>query len=365
VTCLFLDIIIEKGKIMDLSNARSEFAAALRHVCSERGIDPQSVIEALEQALLAAYRKEKGIEVLEESYRVDIDSETGEIHVFNNEEDVTPSGFGRIASQTAKQVVLQRIREAEKQAIIKAFEDKVGTVQSGMVQRYEGQTVVIDLGLTEAYMLRSEQVFRERYRLNQRYLFYITEIANTEKGPRVMVSRTREELVKEIFAREVPEVANGSVEVVNLVREPGVRTKLSVKATAQGIDPVGTCVGQKGVRVQAVILALGGDERVDVIAHTDDQAKLIAAALAPAKGLLVNLDKDTKAAQVICPVDQLSLAIGRAGHNVRLAAKLTGWHIDIKPPAGAELSEDAQKAIDEMRAEESVENDTSEAVVEN
>lgn len=352
---------------MDVTNARSEFAAALRHVCSERGIDADSVIDAVKGALLAAYRKEKGLELLDESYRVDLDSETGEIHVFHNDEDVTPSGFGRIASQTAKQVVLQRIREAEKTAILKAFEDKVGTVQSGMIQRFEGPHVVVDLGLTEGFFPRSEQVFRERYRLNQRYLFYIVEIAQTEKGPRVIVSRTREQLVKEIFAREVPEVANGSVEIVGLVREAGVRTKLTVKATAQGIDPVGTCVGQKGVRVQAVILALGGEERVDVIAFSDDPAKLIASALAPAKGLLVNLDKDTHAAQVICPVDQLSLAIGRRGHNVRLAAHLTGWHIDIKAPAGAELTEEAQKAIEDMNAnvqKEEGEATPSEEVVE-
>lgn len=340
---------------MDVTNARSEFAAALRHVCSERGIDADSVIDAVKSALLAAYRKEKGLELLDESYRVELDSETGEIHVFHEEEDVTPSGFGRIASQTAKQVVLQRIREAEKQAVLKAFEDKIGTVQSGMVQRFEGPNVIADLGLTEGVLPRSEQVFRERYRLNQRYLFYIVEIAQTEKGPRVIVSRTREELVKEVFAREVPEVSNGSVEIVSLVREAGIRTKLSVKANAQGIDPVGTCVGQKGVRVQAVILALGGDERVDVIAHSDDPAKLIASALAPAKGLLVNLDKDSHAAQVICPVDQLSLAIGRKGHNVRLAANLTGWHIDIKAPAGAELTEDAQRAFDDMRVDENAE----------
>ena len=349
---------------MDVTNARSEFAAALRHVCSERGIDAESVIDAVKSALLAAYRKEKGVDLLDDSYRVDLDSETGEIHVFHDEEDVTPSGFGRIASQTAKQVVLQRIREAEKQAILKAFEDKVGTVQSGMVQRFEGPNVVVDLGLTEGLMPRSEQVFRERYRLNQRYLFYIVEIAQTDKGHRVIVSRTREDLVKEVFSREVPEVANGSVEIVGLVREPGVRTKLAVKANAQGIDPVGTCVGQKGVRVQAVIMALGGDERVDVIAHSDDPAKLIASALAPAKGLLVNLDKDTRSAQVICPVDQLSLAIGRNGHNVRLAATLTDWRIDIKAPVGAELTEDAQKAMEDLVLNEDlVENANQEQAV--
>ncbi|NJO69548.1 MAG: hypothetical protein HC830_09945 [Bacteroidetes bacterium] len=218
--------------------------------------------------------------------------------------------------------------------------------------------------MTEGYMPREEQVPRERYRLNTRFLFYIVEIATTPKGPRVVVSRTRDDLVKEVFAREVPEVSSGAVELVRVAREPGFRTKVVVKASISGIDPVGTCVGQKGVRVQAVILALGGDERVDVLPHTDDEAKLVASALAPAKGLLVNLDNDTRIAKVLCPVDQISLAIGREGHNVRLAAKLTGWKIDIHSAQGEELAEANESGDVEVKEEETApempESDTTE-----
>jgi N utilization substance protein A len=323
---------------MDITQARTEFASALRQVCAERGIDPEAVIDTIKAAILAAYRKEAGLETTDD-LTVEVDSETGEIGIFQEGKNITPAGFGRIASQTAKQVILQRIREAEKTALVKEYESRIGTIQSGMIQRFDAGNVIVDLGRAEAVMPRDEQVQRERYRVNQRLTFYIAEIRQGERGSQIIVSRSRPELVQEIFRREVPEIASGAVEVKAIAREAGGRTKIAVFSKQSGVDPVGSCVGQKGVRVQAVISEIG-EERIDVIQFSDDTAKFIAASLAPAKGVLVDLNKETKEALVTCPTDQLSLAIGKEGQNVRLAVKLTGWKIDIKGPKGTEVPEE-------------------------
>ncbi|MCL4360674.1 transcription termination factor NusA [Patescibacteria group bacterium] len=308
---------------------RSEFSLALNQVATERGIDPSVVVETIKAAILAAYRKDYGADELE-TLTVDLNPDTGEAKIFRDTKDITPPGFGRIAAQTAKQVILQRIREAEKQAVLTDFQAKVGTIVSGMVLRFDGPNVIVDIGRTQAIMPPQEQSQGERYHLNQRLTFYIEGIRETARGNEIIVSRAHKGLVEGLFRREVPEVAQGSVELRVIAREAGGRTKIAVYSNQSGVDPVGSCVGQKGVRVQAVISELGGSEKVDIIQWTEDPRQFIIAALAPAKDLDVSLDEKKKAATVLVPDDQLSLAIGRDGQNVRLAAKLTGWKIDIR-----------------------------------
>lgn len=318
---------------------RSEFLLALNQVASERNISLETIIKTIEDALLMAYRKDRSLsgEIVEtEQFLAEINQETGEAAIYRKNEDnsmgenVTPPGFGRIAAQTAGQVLRQRIREAEKKAVIEDFTQKVGSIVGGMVLRFDGPNIIVDISKAEAVMPPQEQNPAEHYRLNQRLTFYIEGIRETARGQEVVVSRAHKNLVTELFRREVPEVASGAVEVKLLAREAGGRTKLAVISTQQGVDPVGACVGQKGVRVQAVINELGGSEKVDIIQFTDDSKQLIAAALAPAKEIEIILDADKQSAVAVVPDDQLSLAIGREGQNVRLAAKLTGWKIDIK-----------------------------------
>ncbi len=312
---------------------RSEFALALNQVATERGIDPAVVLETIKAAILAAYRKDYGAEELE-LLIVELNSDSGEAKILKEGKDVTPPGFGRIAAQTAKQVILQRIREAEKQAVLTDYQTKVGTVVSGMVLRFDGPTVIIEIGRAQAAMPPQEQNPAERYHLNQRLTFYIEGIRETMRGSEIIVSRSHKGLVEGLFKREVPEVASGAVELRLVAREAGGRTKIAVYSNQPGVDPVGSCVGQKGVRVQTVIGELGANEKVDIIQWSDDAKQFIMAALAPAKDLEVILNDKKKLAEVLAPDDQLSLAIGRDGQNVRLAAKLTGWKIDMRGKGG-------------------------------
>ncbi len=311
---------------------RSEFALALHQVATERGIDVNVVLETIKAAILAAYRKDYGADELEQM-TVEINSDTGEAKILKRGEDITPPGFGRIAAQTAKQVILQRIREAEKSAVISDFQAKVGSIVPGMVLRFDGPSVIVDIGKAQAVMPPSEQSHGERYHLNQRLTFYIEGIRESAKGSEIIVSRAHKGLVEGLFRREVPEVAQGAVGIRSIVRESGSRTKIAVYSSQSGVDPVGSCVGQKGVRVQAVINELGGSEKVDIIQWSDDPKQYIIAALAPAKDMLVMLHEDIQSATVYVPEDQLSLAIGKDGQNVRLAAKLTDWKIDIRNKA--------------------------------
>lgn len=313
---------------------RSEFSLALNQVATERGIDPNVVMETIRAAILAAYRKDYGIDELL-TLTVDLNPDTGEARVLQDGKDVTPPGFGRIAAQTAKQVILQRIREAEKQAVLSDFQGKIGGIVPGMILRFDGPNVIVDIGRTQSVMPVAEQNPAERYHLNQRLTFYIEGIRETMRGNEIIVSRAHKGLVEGLFAREVPEVAQNSVELRVVAREAGNRTKVAVYSTAPGVDPVGSCVGQKGVRVQAVINELGGNEKVDIIQWSDDMKLFIMASLAPAKDMEVVLNEKKQAAEVMVPDDQLSLAIGRDGGNVRLAAKLTGWKIDIKGKGGS------------------------------
>jgi N utilization substance protein A len=308
---------------------RSEFSLALNQVATERGIDPTVVLETIKAAILAAYRKDYGTEEVD-LLTVEIDADSGEAKILKDGKDVTPPGFGRIAAQTAKQVILQRIREAEKQAVLADYQTKVGSIASGMILRFDGPNIIVDIGRTQAVMPPQEQSQGEQYHLNQRLTFYIEGIRETMRGNDIIVSRANKGLVEGLFRREVPEVAQGAVELRVIAREAGGRTKVAVFSSQSGVDPVGSCVGQKGVRVQAVINELGGNEKVDIIQWSDDVRQLIISSLAPAKDLEVQLDEDKKNAEVLAPQDQLSLAIGRDGQNVRLAAKLTGWKIDIR-----------------------------------
>jgi transcription termination/antitermination protein NusA len=317
---------------------RSEFALALNQVASERGVDVSVVLDTVTNAILAAYRKDHPtIEV--EEYSAKLNPNTGEAKILHGEEDVTPPGFGRIAAQTAKQVILQKIREKEKEAIFSDYKVKIGSVVNGMILRFAGPNIIVDIGKAEAIMPSSEQISNERYQLNQRLAFYLSDIREGMKGDEIIVSRAHNGLLEGLFQREVPEVAQGSVEIKAVVREPGNRAKIAVHSTQPGIDPVGSCVGQKGVRVQAIIQELGGLEKIDIIQWSEDIRTYIAQALSPAKNVKVTVDEDEKIAHVKVPQDELSLAIGRDGQNVRLAYKLTKYRIEIEGEGAAKEEE--------------------------
>lgn len=320
-----------------MSQLKSEFMLALNQICAERGIDPKIVIEAIKQSIIAALKRDLGLDVEAEliGYEVTVNEETGAIAVIKDGKDATPAGFGRIAAQVAKQVIMQRVREAEKDSIIADYSDKIGTLITGMILRFDGPNVVIDIGRGQAIMPQNEAIPNEFYRLNQRIAVYVKEIRDTYKGKTIIVSRSAPELVKELFAREVPEVGSNSVQIVAIAREAGHRTKIAVKSTEDGVDPVGSCVGQKGVRVQAVINELNG-EKIDIVEYSQNLPEFVKAALAPAEGFDVVVDEAKRKVTVTVPDDQLSLAIGRGGQNARLAAKLTQFKIDIKGTTSTE-----------------------------
>lgn len=342
--------------MQDTKMVRTDFAVAITQIANERKIPVESIYEAIKQALVSAYRKQYGPLPEESHYYATLNEESGESRIFkvpvtkrdeeteevlewddSNPEDVTPAGFGRIAAQTAKQVILQKIRESEKGEIIKEYSDRIGEVITAQILRMDGRTVVLDIGRGQGYMPPEEQMRGEFYRMNNRISVLVKEIRETHKGEAVICSRADKRLVAELFAREVPEVASGAVEIALISREAGVRTKLAVKSTQEGVDPVGSCVGQRGVRVQEVIRELN-NEKLDIIPYTEDDRLLIEGALAPAENLTIELNKEDKTATVTAPEDQMSLAVGRGGQNVRLAAKLTGYHITIKTTGGQQAS---------------------------
>ena len=327
--------------------ARTEFASALNQVCSERGVEPAVVIDSIKQAILAAYRKDYGEP---DGMEVELDENTGEVKIIQGKKDITPAGFGRIAAQTAKQVILQRIREAEKEAIMSEYSGKVGTLVSGIIQRISGPIVTVNLGKAEGIMPPQEQASNERYSVNQRLKFYVVGIKEGPRGEEIIVSRSAPGLLEQLFKQEVPELASGSVEVKAIAREGGSRSKIAVASGQLGVDPVGSCVGQKGVRVQAVMNELG-DEKIDIIAFQEDPAEFIKAALSPAKEISVKIEEEEKSAEATVPDDQLSLAIGKEGQNVRLAAKLTGYRIDIRGKSGTprEVEQKEKKAQEEAK----------------
>jgi transcription termination/antitermination protein NusA len=354
-----------------------EIVEALHGLEQEKGIDAETLMAALEDALLSAYKKSPGaaryarvdldrntadFRVFElilppeleekllaqavEAQEEEIDPETGELREPEDPEldpemlrpyedqiksrDVTPDGFGRIAAQTAKQVILQRIREAERQMMYDEYQDRVGELITGIIQQSDNRYTLVQLReRVEALLPRSEQVWNERYDHGMRVKAVITDVSAEGKGPSIVVSRRSPELIKELFELEVPEIADGLVEIVGVAREPGYRSKIAVISHADGVDPVGACVGPRGSRVRMVVSELRG-EKIDIIPYNEEPARFVAKALSPARVREVLVDDDTKEATVIVPDDQLSLAIGREGQNARLAAKLTGWKVDIK-----------------------------------
>ena len=321
--------------------ARTEFAAALNQIASERNIPVDVILDAVKAALVASFNKDfegeaKKIEENGEMISVDLDPESGEFKLKAGKADapakdfvdITPPGFGRIAAQTAKQVILQTVREAEKAATIAEFKDRLGEIVTGMVQRMDGKNVIVDIGRGQAVMPPEEQVRNEYYRLNSRLSVLLADIRDSFKGQQIIVSRSDPRLVAALFAREVPEVGAGSVVAKGIAREAGNRTKITVASNQEGVDPVGSCVGQKGVRVQAVINELNG-EKIDIIQYSEDKDKLLKAALAPADVTKMEFNQDQSEVTVTVPDDQLSLAIGRGGTNVKLAAKLVGVRIKV------------------------------------
>lgn len=347
---------------------RSEFALALNQIASERGVDASVIIETMKSAILAAYRKDNPSEIeqteeeQEVGFLVDLNENTGETRILHDGKDITPPGFGRIAAQTAKQVLLQKIREKEKDAIIGEYTKRVGTVVMGTVVRFAGGNIIMDIGKAEAVLPPTQRIQNEQYFLNKKMPVYILEISE-EKGREVVVSRSHAGLIEGLLKKEVPEVSAGSVVVDKIVREPGSRAKIAVSSKQSGIDPVGSCVGQKGVRIQAVIDALDGLEKIDVIQGSTDPAKFIVNALSPAKNVEVTVNEKEKIAYVTAPKEELPLIIGRDGQNVRLASKLSGYNIEVKDSEPMEIIEDTPyvETPKAEKVEEVVEPEKSEA----
>ncbi len=359
---------------------RTEFAAAIAQIAKERKIDPEYIYEAIEHALVSAYRKEVGLED-DYYYLVELDKEDGSAQIYkapvtkrdpetteilewdeSKKEKVTPPGFGRIAAQTAKQVILQEIRHSEKEQIIADYKDRIGELTTAQVLRMDRGTVIMDLGRGQGYMPPQEQMRGEFYRKNQRLSVLIKEISETFRGKSVILSRSAPELVVKLFEREVPEVGSGAVEIVAVAREAGVRTKIAVRSTQDGVDPVGSCVGQRGVRVQKVIEEVN-NEKIDIVPFHEDEVLFLQAALSPAENLLIEIDEETNLVTVTAPDDQLSLAIGRGGQNVRLAAKLTGYRITIKSAEGNVASQVTGQEQYEIDTYEGLTEETKEFLV--
>lgn len=267
---------------------------------------------------------------MEEELIAKINRENGEAKIFKGETNITPPGFGRIAAQTAKQVILQKIREAEKKTVVSHYRAQVGSIMKGRIIRYDGRNAYLDIGKAEALLPRDEQIKNERYEVNDSLIVYLKEINEDKFGnTRIIISRIDPKLIEELFKREVPEIVNGTVQIKKVAREPGERAKIAVSSSQGGVDPVGACVGQKGIRVQTVTDELGGNEKIDIIQWNDDEKLFLMSALSPAKITNVTLDKEAKKAKVYVDEDQTPLAIGSRGINVNLAAKLTEYDIDI------------------------------------
>jgi N utilization substance protein A len=345
---------------------KSEFFLALNQVATERGISPDDVLDSIKSAVLAAYHKDYGpqIETSQETIddrteenpegvEVKINQESGEMHIFKDDADITPPGFGRIAAQTARQVILQQIREAEKRTIVQHYSAQVGSIIKGRIIRFEGRNVIIDIGKAEAFLPVEEQIRSEGYHLSDTLTVYIKEIKEDQyNNSRIIVSRADNELVKQLFQKEVPEIDSGTVVIKGVVREPGERTKISVHSDQTGVDPVGACVGQKGMRVKAVTEELGGAEKIDIIQYNSDDVIYIREALSPAKILSVDLDKKEKRAIVHVDVDQAPLAIGQRGVNVNLAGALTGYTLDVVQKQGEKVVEEEAEVEEDTPAVE-------------
>lgn len=346
----------------------AELFMLLDEIEKEKGISRDVVLDALNGALLSAYRKNFGAT---KDAKVIIDEKTGAIKVYARknivdevtdreseisvenakkidpryeagdvlETEVTPSAFGRIAAQTARQVVLQRIREAEREKAFDAFSDRENDIMTATVRKIDRGNVMLEIGDTESVLMPNEQVRNDNYKPGMKYKVFVVEVANSVKGIHLMVSRSHPGLVRRLFELEVPEIKSGIIEIKGLSREPGSRSKIAVASSLSNVDPVGTCIGPKGMRVQAVIDELRG-EKIDIVRYSDDPAEYVTQALSPASVVSIDVDEEKKMCRVVVPHDQLSLAIGKEGQNARLAARLTGWKIDLK--SDADVSETAE-----------------------
>jgi N utilization substance protein A len=372
-----------------------QLAVAIKAIAEEKNLPEDAVQEVVEQALAAAYRRDYGDR--EQDVRVNMNLNTGDIDVYVTKEVVEEvddprvqislidasvmkknaklgdfmeiheeaQDFGRVAAQTAKQVILQRLREAEREIIMNEYEDKIGTVINGIVSRVEGNIVRVDLGKAQGIMPKSEQIQGERYYPGQRLKVFLKDVERGFRGPQLVVSRGNTQFVEWLFRGEVPEMENGAVEIKGLAREAGVRSKIAVSSTVQGVDPVGTFVGGHGTRVNAVMSEIGEQEKIDIVVWSDNTEEYITNALSPTKVTKVVLDEKNKKAKVVVPEDQLSIAIGKSGQNVRLASKLTGYDIDIA--AESEVAPDTaetKKPIQKLKKKEQLESSLLEAIEE-
>lgn len=351
---------------------QNQFISAIEQICEEKGISKEMVLGAIEAAIIAAYKKDFGDK--EQEVRVELDPNNGDATIFVTKEIVESvedpmiqitladakkvkkdasvgdfvevkeddKEFGRVAAQTAKQVILQRIREAERDVVFSEYSDKEGQIINATVQRFENGNTYIDLGKATGVMFPNDQIPNEKYYPGQRIKVFVVRVEQTNRGPQIVVSRSHPDMVRRLFEMEVPEIANGTVEIAGIAREAGARTKIAVKSNAEGVDPVGTFVGGRGTRVQAVMGELG-EEKIDIIHYSDNPAEYITNALSPTKVISVKIDEENKKALVKVPEDQLSLAIGKSGQNVRLAAKLTGWNVDIDGADDAGIEQTAKE----------------------
>lgn len=363
----------KQSKIID----SKELIMALEDLEKEKGIKKDYMLESIETALVTAYKR--NYDSNSENVKIIMNSETGEIHVYAEKEvvenveddkiqinltdaikvnknlnigdtaqiEIIPRDFGRIAAQTAKQVIIQKIREASRNVLFDEFSDRKGEIISGLIQKADGGIVVVDLGKLEGVMPLKEQIPTEKYKVNDKIRAYVMDVERGVKGaPQVIISRANGDFVRKLFELEIPEIYEGVIEIKSVSRDPGSRSKVAVYSPNENIDPVGSCVGQKGIRIQNIINELNG-EKIDVIEWNPDPSIYISAALLPAQVLAVDINEEERFAQVIVPDDQLSLAIGKSGQNVRLAAKLTTWKIDIKSES------QFRKMIEENNKEES------------
>ena len=371
-------------KITKEKNGGKEFLQTLKELAYEKGIDEELLFETIEAALISAYKRNFSSE---QNVRISLSRETGEFHVFAIKEvveevksdikeislaqaraispdyavgdvveiEMTPANFGRIAAQTAKQVVMQRLRDAERGIVYKEYENRSSDIVTGIVQRVEGRNVFVDIGRAEAVLMATEQMPTEEYNYGDTLRAYIIEVKNMMRGPQIILSRTHPGLLKKLFELQVPEIQEGVVEIKSIAREAGSRSKVAVASLEERVDPIGACVGPHYMRVQAVVDELAG-EKIDIVKWSDDPATYIANSLNPAKVISVAVNEAEKVSRVIVPDYQLSLAIGKEGQNARLAAKLTGWKIDIKSESQAQelMAEDAAEdsTLDEPLAGE-------------
>ncbi len=373
-----------------------QLAGAVKAIAEEKNLPENVVQEVVEQALAAAYRRDYGDR--EQEVRVTMNLNTGDVDAYISKEVVETVGdpafeislteaqamkknsqigdlveihekvenFGRVAAQTAKQVILQRLREAEREIVMEEYEDKIGTVINAIVSRVEGRIVRVDLGKAQGIMPGSEQIQGERYYPGQRLKVFLKDVERGFRGPQLVVSRGNSQFVEWLFRSEVPEMENGAVEIKNIAREAGVRSKLAVTSTVPGVDPVGTFVGGHGTRVNAVMGEIGEQEKIDIVIWNEDPATFIVNALSPTKVSRVDVDSANNKAKVVVPEDQLSIAIGKGGQNVRLASKLTGFDIDIvaEQDAPEAVIESKPVPVTKLKKKEALESSLLEAIEE-